>query len=56
MDKEQLDRIERKLNYLMLVSARHDFWQAFGEKYQGWNAASAYDDLIKQPGNENYLK
>ena len=57
MKKEtQMDRIERKLNYLILVSARPDFWKMFSGNYKGWNALSAYDNLISRPENKDYLK
>lgn len=54
MDKDQLDRIERKLNYVILVAARPDFWRMFEGDYKGWNALSAFDDIIKK--KPDYLK
>lgn len=53
---EQLDRIERKLNYLIIVAARRDYWTAFNPAYEGWNALSAFEDMMKKPENAEYLK
>lgn len=54
MKEKQLDRIERKLNYLILVSARPDFWKGFSGNYKDWNALSAYEDMMEK--NPSYLK
>lgn len=51
---EQLDRIERKLNFLIIVASKPDWWRMFGDKYQGWNALSAFEDIIQN--DPTYLK
>ena len=59
MDKKQADRIERKLNFLILISGYGgDWWKGFGADYKGWNAMSAYKDIMEKADKEggNYLK
>ena len=54
--KERLDKIERKINYLILVSSRPDFHKMFVQNYSGWNALSAYEDMMARPEYKDYLK
>lgn len=51
MEEKQLDRIERKLNFLLVKLGG---METFGKEYRGWNGLSAYEAIMRK--DPNYLK
>ncbi|TQF41149.1 hypothetical protein UNPF46_08490 [Bradyrhizobium sp. UNPF46] len=54
MNQEQLDRIEQKLNLIIILAGRGQAGSIFGPHYDGWNALSAFEEVLKE--KPNYLK
>jgi hypothetical protein len=54
MNQEQLDRIEQKLNLVILLAGRGQAGSIFGSAYDGWNALSAFEEILKT--TPDYLK
>jgi hypothetical protein len=54
MNQQQADRIEQKLNLIIILAGRDRAATMFGEKYVGWNMLSAFEDYLKT--SPDYLK
>lgn len=54
MNQEQLNRIEQKLNLVIILAGRGQAGGIFGAAYEGWNALRAFEEVLKT--KPDYLK
>lgn len=48
MEKKQANRIEQKLNLIIILAGRGQAGSLFGQKYEGWNTLSAFEEVLKE--------